>query len=79
MNDEAKKFTDPQPASIPNDYPHVADLVVADIARRKEQGQAKYGTALQPFNGRDPLIDAYQEALDKCQYLRQALFEKYGY
>jgi hypothetical protein len=74
----ADSFVDPQPASIPNGNPSIQDLVIVDLQRRKEQGQEKYGTVLQGFNGRDPLIDAYQEAIDLCQYLRQALFEKYG-
>lgn len=45
--------------------------VVADIEARKEIGLQRYGTLLQAFNGRDALLDAYQEALDLCQYLRQ--------
>ena len=35
-------------------------------------------TSLQAFNGRDALRDAYEEALDLCQYLRQALYERDG-
>jgi hypothetical protein len=31
---------------------------------------------LQPHNGRDCLMDAYQEALDLAMYLRQAIFER---
>lgn len=75
----AKKvsFTEPQTRSIPNKNPAIQDLVVLDLVERKAQGIEKYGTVLQGDNGRDPLIDAYQEALDLCQYLRQALFEKY--
>lgn len=51
------------------------DLVIADIEERKKLGLAKYGTLLQAFNGRDALVDAYQEAIDLVQYLRQALEE----
>lgn len=47
----------------------------ADLETRKAFGIAKYGTALQPFNGRDPLVDVYQELLDGLQYMRQAIFE----
>lgn len=36
----------------------------------------KYGTPLQANNGRNPLIDAYQEALDLCVYLRQEIEER---
>ena len=45
---------------------------------RLEFGTKKYGTGLQPFNGRDALKDAYEEALDLCNYLRQALYERDG-
>jgi len=34
---------------------------------------------LVPHNGRDALRDAYEEALDLCQYLRQALYERDGH
>ncbi len=49
--------------------------VIADIEARKAIGLAKYGTLLQPFNGRNPRVDAYQEALDLAQYLKQGLLE----
>lgn len=67
-----------EPKPIPNQHPHVADLVIADINSRKEFGLKKYGTALQPHNGRDALTDAYQEALDMCKYIRQAIYERDG-
>lgn len=67
-----------QPPPVPNDRPVIQDLVLEDIAERKRLGIERYGTPLQPFNGRDALLDAYQEALDLCQYLRQALFERDG-
>ncbi len=51
-------------------------LVIKDMEERRLHGIEKYGTALQAHNGRDPLIDAYQEALDLCVYLRQALEER---
>lgn len=55
----------------------VKNLVVADMRARDDYGRAHYGTPLQPWNGRDALVDAYQEALDLCVYLKQALVEKY--
>lgn len=67
---------DPQPAPIPNGSTPVWDLVIADMSERKEFGGRKYGTYLQPFNGRDALVDAYQEALDLCVYLRQEIEER---
>ncbi len=67
-----------QPAPIANDEPAVWDLVVADMVARDAVGRARYGTRLQPHNGRDALADAYAEALDLCVYMRQALYERDG-
>lgn len=52
-------------------------LVIADMAERRRVGIARYGTPLQPGNGRDALVDAYQEALDLAVYLRQAIEERH--
>lgn len=49
---------------------------MADLQARSEFGQKKYGQKLHAFNGRDALMDAYQEALDLCVYLRQAMAER---
>lgn len=65
-----------QPPPKPNDQPAVWDLVIADMRERDGVGRARYGTPLQPHNGRDALKDAYAEALDLAVYLRQALFER---
>lgn len=65
-----------QSAPLPNDNPAVWDLVIADMQARDGEGRRKYGTPLQPFNGRDALIDAYQEALDLVVYLRTAIYER---
>ena len=54
----------------------IAYLVIEDILERKKMGIKKYGTPLLPFNGRDALQDAYEEALDLCQYLKQAIEER---
>jgi hypothetical protein len=51
---------------------HVFD----DLAARAQMGRQKYGTLLRINNGRDPLWDAYQEALDLVMYLRQAILER---
>ena len=67
-----------QPAPVKNSYPEVWPLVVKDMGDRNEFGRAKYGVGLQPHNGRDVLRDAYEEALDLCVYLRQAIFERDG-
>jgi hypothetical protein len=51
-------------------------LVMEDMRDRRLHGIEKYGVPVQPFNGRDPLWDAYQEALDLCVYLRQSIEER---
>lgn len=65
-----------QPAPEPNDQIAVWDLVIQDMADRDATGRVRCGTPLQPFNGRDALVDAYQEALDMVVYLRQAIYER---
>lgn len=67
-----------QPAPTPNDHTAVWDLVIADMEDRDALGENRYGTRLQPHNGRDALRDAYEEALDLCAYLRQAIYERDG-
>lgn len=47
-----------------------------ELARRKEFGLKKYGTLLQPFNGRDHLADALDEAMDLYVYLLAAAYEE---
>jgi hypothetical protein len=66
----------PEPDPIKNDGPAIWDLVIADMKARDVDGTRKYGTPLQAHNGRDALIDAYQEALDLCVYMRQAIEER---
>ena len=66
----------PEPDPALSDSRPIWDLVVEDMQERDRTGRKKYGTPLQAGNGRDPLIDAYQEALDLCVYLRQAIEER---
>lgn len=67
---------DNQPAPVSNEHPEVWMLVKQDMLKRNAFGLKKYGVALQPFNGRDALQDAYEEALDLCVYLRTAIYER---
>lgn len=67
-----------QPLPTLNEHPAIQDLVLADIEARKAVGLQRYGTLLQGHNGRDMLLDAYQEALDLCVYLRGVLYERDG-
>jgi hypothetical protein len=54
----------------------VQDAVIADIEARKRVGLERYGTLLQPGNGRDALRDLYEELIDACMYVKQALLER---
>jgi hypothetical protein len=79
----------PEPAPIQNNplHPAIADVVAAelisenaprvarDVMDRKAFGMKKYGTPLQPFNGRDTLNDLYQELVDAMKYARVYLYE----
>jgi len=53
-------------------------LVMDDIKARVDMGISKYDTVLQAGNGRDALMDAYQEAIDLVMYLRQMIEERDG-
>lgn len=66
----------PEPAPIPRDTTPMWELVIADMKERNAAGTEKYGTPLQAHNGRRPLVDAYQELLDLCVYLKQAIHEQ---
>jgi hypothetical protein len=68
----------PEGTPTPNALPGIWDIVIKDMKTRDLMGQQKYKTKLQPFNGRDALWDAYQEALDLVVYLRQAIYERDG-
>lgn len=77
MSDQNRLVTE-QPAPVANDKPATWDLVMTDMQDRDGEGRRKYGVPLQPHNGRDSLVDAYQEALDLVVYLRNAIFERDG-
>lgn len=74
--ERANREGDSQALPILNDQKNIQDRVMRDIEARKIVGIQRYGTALQPFNGRDALLDAYEEALDLCMYLKQAIVER---
>ena len=59
-----------------NGYGHVHELVLADMAERDKVGRARYGVPLTAGNGRDHLVDAYQELLDHVVYLAAWLDER---
>ena len=53
----------------------VIGLVLSDMRERDAVGRQRYGTPLTSGNGRDHLVDAYQELLDSCVYLMNELDE----
>jgi len=55
---------------------NVLPEVIKDLQDREVVGIKRYGTPLQTENGRDALMDAYQEALDLVMYLKQVLLER---
>lgn len=71
-----KNLSTPEPAPIKNEGKSIWDLVVKDMRERDEVGEARYGTRLQAHNGRNALVDAYQESLDLTVYLRQFIEEE---
>lgn len=54
----------------------IAMAIVADCRARDRLGRERYGTPLRAHNGRDALVDAYQEALDLLAYLGQLAIER---
>lgn len=66
----------PEPPPTGGTGPSIHHLVMADLYERKQFGLRKYKTLLRANNGRDALMDAYQESLDMAVYLRQAIAER---
>jgi hypothetical protein len=48
----------------------VLDAVYEEAGERDRMGREKYGVPLMTNNGRDSLVDAYQESMDLAVYLR---------
>lgn len=52
--------------------------VLKDLQARSDMGKFRYGQRLRAHNGRNSLMDAYQEVLDLAMYLKQRLIEDEG-
>lgn len=52
------------------------DALIRDVEDLCERRRVKYGTHLQPHNGRDALQDAYEELIDGAMYLKQLIMER---
>lgn len=59
-----------------DDRPDIFELILTDFTKRNEIGRLEYGDIMRPFDGRDSLWDAYEEALDLAVYLRKAIYER---
>lgn len=70
MTAEKQDLSKHEPDPVHNDGPSCWQLVISDMKAREEYGRKKYKTVLQPNNGRDALVDAYQEILDLAVYLK---------
>lgn len=60
----ADSIVDEQSLPQPNTSTPIWDLVIDDMRERDRVGWQRYGTPLQANNGRDALVDLYQELLD---------------
>lgn len=66
-----------QPRPVRGEFSQsVTDAVIADMQARREMGTRKYGVELLTFNGRDALLEVYQELLDATMYTKQLLMER---
>jgi hypothetical protein len=50
--------------------------LIKDVEARAEFGRDKYDQYLMTFDGRDTPVDAYQESLDVCFYIKKMLMER---
>ena len=71
MADPTQEQTPPKPSDG-----DVWKLVMQDMESRRLFGIARYGVPVQVGNGRDPLVDLYQELLDACVYIRQEIEQR---
>lgn len=67
-----------QPEPVKTESVPVVHYVIKDMLARADVGLDRYGTMLKADNGRDHLVDAYQEALDLACYLRAELMRRDG-
>lgn len=65
-----------QPLPVRNTFEDIQSRVITDINERRLLGIQRYGTALQPHNGRDALRDLYEELLDGAMYAKQLMVER---
>lgn len=67
-------FCEHEPNPCGNGEP-VLPFVLEAITQRSIMGKEKYGTLLKTNNGRDALVDLFQELLDAVMYCAQLVME----
>lgn len=71
---------DNQDRPVTNDREYCQDTLLPvfqqAVTDSKTRGVAEYGTALQPFNGRDAVRDTFEEWVDLGMYLEQIKRER---
>lgn len=65
-----------QPDPVPNGRSDVWATIIAEMQERRRIGINRYGTPLQPFNGRNANVDLIQELLDALAYAMQDELER---
>lgn len=76
LNQNVTKRLKKQPSPQKSAHPSVYRTVEKLLKDREKQGIKTYGMSLQPFNGRDALQDALEEAMDLVVYLTQVKIER---
>lgn len=59
------------------EYAPAIEHIRTDLRWRRHKGIQTYGESLQVDNGRDALLDLYEELLDAYAYSRQVCLERY--
>jgi len=65
-----------QPLPRGNGLPSMHQVAAEEMAARRELGISRYGQPLQPANGRNAALDAWEEALDGAAYGAQVMWEQ---
>lgn len=75
MSQDNQHLVTEQREPVANEKPAIWPLVIKDMEARHQEGMRKYKTPLQPLNGRNAIVDGYQEVLDLAVYQRQLVEE----
>lgn len=68
MTEHLRQRTGDQPLPVPNGRPSAHDRLLELVAQRRQIGLDRYGSLLQPHNGRDTGRDLVEELADGAVY-----------